>query len=91
MGYCPTCNEWVGYGYSYCEDKDCETVRKLISLYGIKTIGKSLNKIFVRNEEAIENRTENIDKIVDGKIEPSSKNMYKKDYELRSKKPLPNL
>ena len=63
MGYCPTCNEWCGYSYSYCDDKECETVRKLIGLYGIKKIGETLRKVYVRNDKAIDNRTENIEKI----------------------------
>ena len=72
MGYCVTCNEWCGYSTSFCELKECETVRKLIGLYGIKKIGESLEKIFIRNDKAIENRTENIEKI---KEEPTRYNL----------------
>ena len=63
MGYCATCNEWCGYSTSFCDSKECETVRKLIGLYGITKIGESLEKIFIRNDKAIDNRTENIEKI----------------------------
>tara|TARA_R100000654_G_scaffold40053_1_gene65965 strand:+ start:464 stop:688 length:225 start_codon:yes stop_codon:yes gene_type:complete len=74
MGYCPTCNEWCGYSTSFCENKECELTRKLIGLYGIKKVGETLEKVFIREDKAIENRTENIDKI------------EKKDYNLRVKK-----
>ena len=77
MGYCVTCGEWCGYSTSYCENKHCELTRKLIGLYGIDKVGISLEKIFVRNDKAVNNRTENIDKIVD--------NVEKSKYDLRSK------
>jgi hypothetical protein len=72
MGYCATCNEWCGYSTSFCELKECELTRKLIGLYGVKKIGEALEKIFVRNAKAIENRTENIEKI---KEEPTRYNL----------------
>ena len=74
MGYCPTCNEWCGYSSSFCENKECELTRKLIGLYGIKKVGQTLEKVFIREDKAIENRTDNIDTLV------------KKDYNLRLKK-----
>ena len=76
MGYCETCNAWVGY-YSTadCNIEECVMTRKLIGLYGIKRIEECLTKIFVRDDKAIENSTENIDKI--DKICP-------KEYALRS-------
>lgn len=63
MGYCATCNDWCGFSTSYCESKQCEVVRKLIGLYGIEKIGEALSKIFIRDDKAIDNRTENIEKI----------------------------
>ncbi len=77
MGYCPTCQEWCGYSTSFCENEHCELTRKLIGLYGISKVGSSLQKIFVRNDKAVANRTENIDKIVD--------TVEKSKYDLRSK------
>ena len=77
MGFCVTCSEWCGYSTSYCENAHCELTRKLIGLYGITKVGISLEKIFVRNDKAVNNRTENIDKIVD--------NVEKSKYDLRSK------
>lgn len=73
MGYCPTCNEWCGYGNSFCDNTKCETVRKLIGLYGIEKIGNALEKIFIRGEKAIDNRTENIDKIKEIPLQPKVK------------------
>lgn len=73
MGYCPTCNVWCGYSTSYCELKECETVRKLIGLYGIEKIGNALEKIFIRGGKAIDNRTENIDKIKEIPLQPKVK------------------
>tara|TARA_R110002096_G_scaffold87702_1_gene201133 strand:+ start:124 stop:330 length:207 start_codon:yes stop_codon:yes gene_type:complete len=61
MGYCNTCNEWCGFSTSYCEKVECELVRKLIGLYGIEKIGKSLELIFIRNDKAIKNRTEHLE------------------------------
>ena len=81
MGYCPTCGEWCGYSTSYCEKKECELTRKLIGLYGIEKVGNCLSKVFVRNDEAIDNRTTNIDKIKELAVVP-----VKKDYDLRHKK-----
>lgn len=63
MGYCQTCGEWCGYATSFCEKKECELTRKLIGLYGIEKVGKCLEKVFVRADEAVDNRTDNIDKI----------------------------
>ncbi len=77
MGYCTTCQEWCGYSTSFCENVNCELTRKLIGLYGINKVGSSLQKIFVRNDKAVNNRTENIDKIVDS--------VEKSKYDLRSK------
>lgn len=76
MGYCTTCNEWCGYSTSFCELKECELTRKLIGLYGIKQIGETLEKVYVRGEKAIEKRTE--------KIETLEK-PEKKQYNLRAK------
>lgn len=76
MGYCTTCNEWCGYSTSWCESKECELTRKLIGLYGIKQIGETLEKVYVRGEKAIEKRTE--------KIETLEK-PEKKNYNLRTK------
>ena len=81
MGYCVTCNEWCGYSTSYCENKSCELTRKLIGLYGIDKIGETLQKVFVREAPAIDNRTENIDK-----IKTKVKEDEKKEYDLRKKK-----
>ena len=83
MGYCITCNEWCGYSTSFCEDKDCEMTRKLIGLYGIKKIGETLQKVFIRGEAAIDNRTDNIDS-----IKSQVKEDEKKAYDLRKKKSL---
>ncbi len=82
MGYCVTCGEWCGYSTSICESKKCELTRKLIGLYGIEKIGTCLEKVFVREDKAIDNRTVNIEK-----IEPSApkKEEKKKDYNLRKK------
>jgi hypothetical protein len=77
MGYCATCGEWCGYSTSYCENKKCEVVRKLIGLYGINTVGETLEKVFIRGDKAINNRTENIDKI--------EATAPKKEYNLRKK------
>ena len=63
MGYCPTCTEWVGYSSSFCELAECEMTRKLIGLYGIKKIGETLQKVYVRDEAAIEKRTTKVDQI----------------------------
>jgi hypothetical protein len=82
MGYCVTCNEWCGYSTSFCENKSCELTRKLIGLYGIDKIGETLQKVFVREEIAINNRTDNIDKIKPNGL----KEEQKKDYDLRKKK-----
>jgi len=50
--------------------------RKLIGLYGIKQIGETLEKVYVRGEKAIEKRTE--------KVETLEK-PEKKNYNLRIK------
>tara|TARA_R110000787_G_scaffold91871_1_gene193518 strand:- start:1125 stop:1394 length:270 start_codon:yes stop_codon:yes gene_type:complete len=84
MGYCITCNEWCGYSTSFCEDKSCELTRKLIGLYGIQKIGETLQKVYVREEAAIDNRTENIDMIKS--IIKDTKEDEKKAYDLRKKK-----
>ena len=63
MGYCATCNEWVGYSSSFCELVECEMTRKLIGLYGIKKIGETLQKVYVRDTQAIEKRTTKVDQI----------------------------
>ena len=81
MGYCVTCNEWCGYSTSYCENPSCEVVRKLIGLYGITKIGETLEKVYVRGEQAINNRTDNIDT-----IKSQVKHDEKKAYDLRKKK-----
>jgi len=81
MGYCTTCNEWCGYSTSFCENKKCELTRKLIGLYGIDKIGECLEKVFVREGKAIENRTSNIDKISN-----ETTKQAKKDMVLRSDK-----
>tara|TARA_R110001592_G_scaffold52532_1_gene160823 strand:- start:648 stop:902 length:255 start_codon:yes stop_codon:yes gene_type:complete len=81
MGYCVTCNEWCGYSTSYCENNSCEIVRKLIGLYGITKIGETLEKVYIRGEKAINNRTDNIDT-----IKSQVKEEEKKAYDLRKKK-----
>ena len=81
MGYCITCNEWCGYSTSYCENTACEITRKLIGLYGITKIGETLQKVYVREEKAIENRTNNIES-----IKLVVKENEKKAYDLRKKK-----
>lgn len=81
MGYCATCNEWCGYSTSFCENKKCELTRKLIGLYGITKVGETLEKVFVRGDSAIDNRTDNIDK-----IKTEVKEEEKKEYDLRKKK-----
>ena len=81
MGYCITCSEWCGYSTSFCEDPMCELTRKLIGLYGISKIGETLQKVYVREDSAIDHRTDNIDKI---KLEV--KDDEKKAYALRKKK-----
>ena len=63
MGYCVTCGDWCGYSTSYCEKEECILTRKLISLYGIKKVGGCLRKVFVREDETIEKRTDKIDEI----------------------------
>ena len=63
MGYCTTCSEWCGYSTSECENKNCELTRKLVGLYGIDKVGECLAKVFVREDKAIENRTNKIDEI----------------------------
>ena len=84
MGYCNTCGEWCGYSTSYCENKKCELTRKLIGLYGIDKVGECLSKVFVRDDTAVANRTDNIEKI------KLNETLYvpppKKDYDLRHKK-----
>lgn len=65
MGYCVTCGDWCGYSTSYCEKSECILTRKLISLYGIEKVGTCLRKVFVREDETIDKRTEKIDKITD--------------------------
>ncbi len=80
MGYCVTCNEWCGYSTSYCENKSCEVVRKLIGLYGINKIGETLEKVYIRGDKAINNRTDNIDT-----IKSQVKEEEKKAYDLRKK------
>ena len=85
MGYCATCNEWCGYSTSSCENKKCELTRKLIGLYGIDKVGDCLEKVFIREEKALTNRTDNIDKIE--KVE--NKSTYK-DMILRSEKKAKN-
>ena len=80
MGYCVTCNEWCGYSTSYCENNSCEIVRKLIGLYGITKIGETLEKVYIRGEKAINNRTDNIDT-----IKSQVKEEEKKAYDLRKK------
>tara|TARA_R110002049_G_scaffold94991_1_gene233549 strand:+ start:170 stop:343 length:174 start_codon:yes stop_codon:yes gene_type:complete len=37
--------------------------RKLIGLYGIKKIGETLQKVYVRDTQAIEKRTTKVDQI----------------------------
>ena len=63
MGYCGLCGEWLGYSSSFCEVAECEMTRKLISLYGIKKIGETLQKVYIRDEAAIEKRTTKVDQI----------------------------
>lgn len=65
MGYCATCGEWLGYGYSstYCENTNCQLTRKLIGLYGIDKVGECLAKVFVRDSTAISKRTDKVDEI----------------------------
>lgn len=84
MGYCITCNEWCGYSTSFCENTACELTRKLIGLYGITKIGETLQKVYVREERAIDNRTEKIDMIKS--IIRDTKEDEKKEYDLRKKK-----
>jgi len=77
MGYCVTCNDWCGYSTSYCENTNCEVIRKLIGLYGVDKVGECLSKVFIRDDKAVDNRTANIDKI---KEEPATR------YNLRTNK-----
>ena len=63
MGYCITCGEWCGYTTSFCDQVECELTRKLIGLYGIKKIGDTLQKVYVRGNGAIDKRTQHIDKL----------------------------
>ena len=84
MGYCSTCGEWCGYSTSFCENKKCELTRKLIGLYGINKVGECLEKVFVREDKAIGNRTENIDKLEKSASETDKST--KKDMVLRSDK-----
>ena len=63
MGYCSICGDWLGYSGSPCEVSECEMTRKLISLYGIKKIGETLQKVYIRDEAAIEKRTTKVDQI----------------------------
>ena len=79
MGYCATCSEWCGYSTSFCENKECETTRKLIGLYGIDKIGQTLSKVFIREDKAIDNRTEKVDQI---KLVPEVKYNLRKKNEL---------
>lgn len=82
MGYCDTCNEWCGYSTSVCENVNCQVTKKLIGLYGIDKISNCLTKVFIRNEKAVDNRTNNIDKISN----EIKKEIELKQYSLRSKK-----
>lgn len=77
MGYCTTCSEWCGYSTSNCENINCELTRKLIGLYGIDKVGECLAKVFVRDTNAISNRTNKVDDI---KLVPDIKK-----YNLRKK------
>tara|TARA_R110001606_G_scaffold387131_2_gene551552 strand:- start:801 stop:1049 length:249 start_codon:yes stop_codon:yes gene_type:complete len=81
MGYCVTCNEWCGYSTSFCENASCELTRKLIGLYGISKIGDTLEKVYVRETRAIDNRTDNIES-----IKLKTKDSEKKEYNLRKNK-----
>ncbi len=73
MGYCVICGEYTGFGGDYLCEK-CDNLKKIVSVYGIDRVNKTINSVFVRKEDAVENRTENIDKI------------DKKEYDLRKKK-----
>ena len=80
MGYCSTCSEWTGYSTTVCELEECIVVRKLVGLYGIKKVCECLNKVFIREDKAVENRTKNVDK-----IEPTNlmSSLFKKEYGTR--------
>ena len=77
MGYCVICSEYTGFGGDYLCD-ECYNVKKIVAVYGIERVNKTLNSVFIRHEDAVTNRTENIDKVT-------------RDYDLRKKKEKKNV
>ena len=61
MFFCNFCsiadenNTWFNK-YGYCSE--CEKVRKLSQVYSMKTISKTLETIYIREEDKIEKRAE---------------------------------
>jgi hypothetical protein len=61
MFYCNFCsvvddnNTWFNK-YGFCEE--CEKVRKLSQVYSMKTLSKTLETIYIREEDKIEKRAE---------------------------------
>ena len=41
----------------YICKENCQQIKRIIELYGIDSVKKSLDKIFIRGEEQIEHRT----------------------------------
>ena len=41
----------------YICKENCQQIKRIIELYGIESVKKSLEKIFIRGEEQIEHRT----------------------------------
>lgn len=56
MGYCVYCENWAGLLGNQCDHDKCEITRKLINLYGIDRIGEALERVFIRNDKALEFR-----------------------------------
>ena len=63
MGYCVICSDYTGFGGDYLCD-ECYNLKKIVSVYGIERVNKTINAVFVRKDEAVENRTDNIDRII---------------------------
>jgi hypothetical protein len=67
---------WRKYNCFLCETetenylcRDCERIKKIIELYSVDTVRKSLDEIFIRETIPIEKRTE----IIANKINTRSK------------------
>ena len=82
MGYCVICSEYTGFGGDYLCD-ECYNLKKIVSVYGIERVNKTINAVFVRKEDAVDNRTLNIDKII---TENTSVLCAGAPYDLRKKK-----